>query len=301
MLVSVVIRVRNAAKDLQLCIESLSKQELPEATALEFIVVDNESSDESARVAEDLSAKVVSISKSEFTWGRALNLGIGQSCGAFVVLISADVEPIGRYWLTRMLEAAEGENVAAVYGRQVPRPNAPIDEVARLEENFPLFDSQREIPIPSPFGNLRYLSNACALIRRCAWEQVIFDELCDGAEEQIWMKQLFQFGYKYIYEPQAEAYHSHRDPIARGAYRLWELNREGLARKGRQPSVGSTVYAVAAICKRRLRNVIFTEAPARSRVEGLFCLPIEVLGFLICGLLEAIGLDRRRVRNLMWH
>jgi rhamnosyltransferase len=201
-----------------------------------------------------------------------------------------------------MLEQIADPQAAAVYGRQIPRPNAPIDEVARLAIDFPADEQSMTGLVPSraPNGNLRFLSNACAVIRRSAWEKVKFDEQSAGAEEQIWMEELLREGYVYSYASAAMAYHSHRDPIGRGAYRLWELHRERLARRGQLPSIGKAAYEAGAFCKRRLKNVATTNSSIISKLEGVIRLPLEVAGFLLSGILEGMGMDRRKVRNLMW-
>ncbi len=301
MLVSVVIRVRNAARDLKVCLDALRDQRVAPPIALEFVVVDNESTDASVQVAQDFSAKVESISRAEFSWGRALNRGIACCRGEFVILISADVEPVGNQWLGLMLEQVSNSNIVATYGRQIAKADAPIDEVARLAVTFPpVGPTVSMMPMRTPKGHLRFLSNACALIRRSAWENVKFDEQSDGAEEQIWMEELLRQGYTYTYAANALAYHSHRDPLTRAGYRLWELHRERLTGLGKQPSLGNIGYAAGSICKRRIRNVVAVNASARSRVEGIINLPFEVTAFLLSGLLEAIGIDRRKVRNFMW-
>ncbi len=302
LLVSIVIRVRNAEKDLQHCLETLSNQILPESVVLEFVVVDNASTDRSSQVAMDYSARLVSISREDFTWGRALNRGIAQSRGEFIVLISADVEPLGGDWMSRMLGSILRPEVVAVYGRQIPRANAPIDEAARLNANFPPVEQLIAITLPqrSPNGNLRFLSNACALIRRSAWANVKFDEGSNGAEEQAWMEELIRHGYTYAYEATAMAYHSHRDSYGRTGYRAWELHREMLNRQGKTPAFGNVFYAIAALCKRRLKNVLYVNASMRSRVEGIFSLPFEITAFSTAAVLEGLGADRRAVRNWMW-
>lgn len=301
-MLSVVIRVRNAERDLKKCLEVLRDQLLPASILLECVVVDNESTDASVQIAEDFSAQVESISRKDFTWGRALNRGILRCQGEFVLLISADVEPLYRDWLDKMLAPFAAQNVVAVYGRQIPRVNAPIDEVARLGVDFPEGD-QLVAPtmlLRTPTGRLRFLSNACALIRRSAWEQVRFNEASAGAEEQVWMEELLRQGYSYVYAASATAYHSHRDPIGRGGYRLWELHRESLIRRGKSPSLPSAIYAAGSICKRRLRNVVTAKASLKSKVEGIFTLPLEIAAFLASGFLEGIGVDRLKVRNFMW-
>ena len=69
MVVSVVIRVRNAAADLARCLAALRAQTMPASMELELIIVDNESTDGSVEVASEYGAVVVPISLADFSWG----------------------------------------------------------------------------------------------------------------------------------------------------------------------------------------------------------------------------------------
>jgi glycosyltransferase involved in cell wall biosynthesis len=294
--------VRNAAADLARCLAALRAQTLPASTELELVIVDNESTDGSVAVALAHGAVVVPISTADFSWGRALNLGIGRSRGTIVILLSADVEPVGNDWLEKVLyPLRSAPELAAAYGRQIPRADAPVDEIIRLQRTFPVRSSRVFAnDLRTAEGELPFLSNACAALRRSAWEYRSFDELCQAGEEQPWMAAQLAQGLGYVYVAEALAYHSHRDPVTRGAYRLWEIHREGAKRQGGRPSVANTLYAAGSIGKRRMLNVLSPKIPARARIEGVLMLPLHIASFLTAAALEGFGVDRQKVRTLMW-
>jgi rhamnosyltransferase len=302
MVVTAVVRVRNAATDLARCLAALSEQAMPESTELELVIVDNESTDRSVEVALEYGAIVVPISRADFSWGRALNLGIASSRGVLMVFLSADVEPVGKDWLEKMLyPLRKAPEVVATYGRQIARGNARVDEIIRLQQTFPAHSSHISIQGPrTSDGDLPFLSNACAAVRRSAWEHRRFDELCQAAEEQPWMEAQLSQGLSYAYVAEAVAYHSHRDPVTRGAYRSWEIHREDIKRQGGSPSIASALYAAGSIGKRRMLNVLSPNIPFRARIEGIGMLPIEIVSFLTVAALEGFGVDRQKVRDLMW-
>lgn len=301
MVVSVVIRVRNAAADLARCLAALRAQTMPASMELELIIVDNESTDGSVEVASEYGAVVVPISRAEFSWGRALNLGISRSRGTIVVLLSADVEPVSRDWLEKLLRPLRTvAGLAAAYGRQLPREDAPVDEIIRLQRTFPSHSSHVSIEDRRSDSDLPFLSNACAALRRSAWEHRSFDELCQAGEEQPWMAAQLAQGLSYVYVAEALAYHSHRDPVTRGAYRLWEIHREGAKRQGGRASIPNTLYAAGSIGKRRMLNVLSPNVPIRARIEGIVMLPLQIASFLAAAALEGSGVDRQKVRSLMW-
>ena len=85
--VSVFIRVRDEAAALQEVMRALAEQ-IIDAT-IEIVVLDNESDDESAQVALAAGARVFSLPRQYFGYGRALNLGAAVCRGEIIVLLSA--------------------------------------------------------------------------------------------------------------------------------------------------------------------------------------------------------------------
>ena len=125
-----------------------------------------------------------------------------------------------------MLEPLDDPQVIAVYGRQVPRADAPVDEIARLVRTFPSRSVRVSAGSTRPSdGTLLFLSNACAAIRRSAWEHVRFDE-SGSVEEQGWMEEQLTRGFSYAYAAGAGIYHSHHDSVTKFAYRLWEIHEK---------------------------------------------------------------------------
>jgi glycosyltransferase involved in cell wall biosynthesis len=130
--VSVLIRVRNEEAALRRLLKCLSTQELDRP--FEVIVIDNDSDDESAGVARDMGARVFSLPKSLFGYGRAINAGVRLCRGELVVLLSAHSWPLGDDWLSRMVGAIEGGTVAAAFCRQVSDGKVCPEEQARFEQ-----------------------------------------------------------------------------------------------------------------------------------------------------------------------
>jgi glycosyltransferase involved in cell wall biosynthesis len=86
-LVSVLIRVRNEEHALRQLFECLRTQKL--ARSFEVVVIDNESDDGSAKVARAMGARVFTLPRSLFTYGRAINVGVKLCRGDLIVLLSA--------------------------------------------------------------------------------------------------------------------------------------------------------------------------------------------------------------------
>ena len=293
--ISFVIRTRNVEIDLPRCLDSIIEQNNPTDNILEFIIVDNESTDGTLKIVKKYDAKVVSISQDEFTWGRALNKGIEKASGDIVILISADVSAENDMWLTEMIEPFSNEMIAAVYAKQIPRVDAPLDERVRLSNTFPdqsiIFDETSEKIMAS---------NACAAIRKTVWDDVHYDEEIEGGEEIVWTKKIQENNLTYMYNSKAIVYHSHRERASRFAYRIWELHRKDVRLGKIKPGMFYTLYAVAAIVKRRLLNAIKYKNPMNIKVVGVISLVPETFFFLLISILEGVGIKEKTVRRWMW-
>src|SRR5262245_53044493 len=94
---SIVIRVRNEGRSLRQVFEALAAQRC--SFNWEIIVVDNESEDETLELCRRYNARVIPIQRKEFTYGRALNIGISNARGELVLLCSAHSVPVGSCFL----------------------------------------------------------------------------------------------------------------------------------------------------------------------------------------------------------
>lgn len=301
-MISVVIRVRNERANLRRCLARVRDQVLPRGQAVEVIVVDNESTDGSADVARAFGAEVVHISAEEFSWGRALNRGIAKARGEFVVVLSADACPADDRWLAEMLKPFAVPTVAATYGRQLPRADAPVEECSRLKERFGdqslRFGPGTEGVSPTGAGMLT--SNACAAIRRRLWESMPYDEEALGGEEGIWTYNVLARGHAVVYQASARVYHSHKDPILRHAWRLWELWGKNRRLSGQCTGWQDVFRFMGSMVKRRWRACLRAEAGLLRRAGGLVRLPLELGAFAVVSGIAANDGARRRLRPLLW-
>ena len=108
---SIVIRCRNEAGSLRNVFAALRAQRCD--FEWEVVLVDNESEDETRRIAEEFGARVVHIARQEFTYGKAINVGVSQSLGELVMLLSAHALPIGSYFLASAAAPFDDPQVAA--------------------------------------------------------------------------------------------------------------------------------------------------------------------------------------------
>ena len=297
--VSVIIRARNASADLRECLPAIRAQRYD--GEIEIIVVDNESTDDTVAVATASGAKVSSISAREFSWGRAINRGLAASTGDYAIVLSADATPANDMWLMEMVRPLQEPAVVAAYGRQMPRRNAPIGEIVRLNRAFD--GSPRELTAERIESDLRQgkwvCSNACASLRRTAWESLPFDETVHAAEEVLWVRQAVSKGLRVVYTPAAQVYHSHYDTVLRFAVRAWEFHRSraDVASLGLR---GSVAWLIGSIIKGRLHACILGARHVRSAFIGLVRLPAECAVLLFVAIFLRDERRYAKLKNRAW-
>jgi rhamnosyltransferase len=181
--VSVVIRIRNEAESLKRVLRALEAQSL---RPCDLVIVDNFSTDGSREVALKHGAKIVDISTEEFTYGRALNMGIKESEGEFIVILSAHSLPLGRDFLSKTVEPFERQRVAGV--RCLHAGNR--EELQAWTEQRILDDSSTLKSVIS-YGPV---ACACA-IRRAVWQAVPFDEDVVAVEDKFWALEVLKRGH----------------------------------------------------------------------------------------------------------
>ena len=85
MLVSVVLAAYNEENWIRTALDSLKQQTIP----FELIVVDNQSTDETAKIAREYTSLVFSVEKGKL---NARNLGVQEASGDVVVMVDADCQ-----------------------------------------------------------------------------------------------------------------------------------------------------------------------------------------------------------------
>ena len=124
MLISVVIPTWNAERDLGPCLASIERQTIPREQ-LELFVVDDGSSDQTVRIAQ------------QHSWIRILHSGarnpevskalaLRESRGDFFMYLDADMELCGTEWFQHMLAPLHDDpHVSGAFTRQVARRTDP--------------------------------------------------------------------------------------------------------------------------------------------------------------------------------
>lgn len=117
-MIDVVMRCRNDIAMLPGTLAGLAKQSYP----FRLLAFDNGSTDGSRELLAKHADVMVDVPAGKYIPGRVLNDAMRKTTSPLVAFLNSDCEPLDEHWLTRLLEAMEGANVSAAFGRQLPRP-----------------------------------------------------------------------------------------------------------------------------------------------------------------------------------
>jgi glycosyltransferase involved in cell wall biosynthesis len=189
---SIVVRTRNEGHSLKQLFEALAAQRC--AFGWEVVVVDNESSDDTATICRQYNARVVTIGQADFTYGRALNLGIRHARGELVMLLSAHSLPVGSYFLQAAVAPFDDAAMAAV--RCLRSNSGHMTQWYRpIDIQYHSVEEQRLAEAGTHWTTMYPAANGC-VIRRAVWEQIPYDEQLEANEDKLWASRVLRNGFK---------------------------------------------------------------------------------------------------------
>lgn len=200
--ISIVIRTFNEGKWLGSVLEAVGAQEL-HGLAMEVVLVDSGSSDETLSIAERHGCRIVHIAKENFTFGRSLNMGCAAAEGRALVFISGHCIPNDPLWLVNLVAPLGTNNIVYSYGRQQGHAVTRYSEEQLFRKYYP---DTSQIPQEGFFCN-----NANAALLKDQWIAHPFDEDLTGLEDMELAKRLVNAGFNIAYIADAPVVHIHEE------------------------------------------------------------------------------------------
>lgn len=198
-LVSIIIRAKNEERWIAACLKKILQQSVAE---IEVVLVDSGSTDKTIQRAKTVFPEIKIVEIKEFLPGFAINEGVRNSTGEYLVCISSHCIPERNDWLEILLSNFDSnEMLAGVYGRQIPMEFTVPNDVRDL---IITFGKDKRTQHKDPFFH-----NANSIIPRGVWEKFPFDESVTNIEDRLWAKKVLAAGFHLIYEPEASVYHHH--------------------------------------------------------------------------------------------
>ena len=200
MKISVVIRTLNEEKYLDELLSSVENQVVDFAD-VEIVLVDSGSTDRTIEIAKRHACRIAYIDKSEFTFGRSLNIGCDVADGDFLVFVSGHCIPVRNSWLSELVRPLVDGKAVYSYGRQLGAESTKFSEHQLFEKYF---GPVNQIPQEGYFCN-----NANAALAKSVWSVHRFDESVTGLEDMELAKRLVNAGEKIAYVADAPVHHIH--------------------------------------------------------------------------------------------
>lgn len=197
-LVSIIIRARDEAPALRRLLPILQAQETD--VPFEIWLLDNDSRDESAALAQEYGLRYHHIPRGDFNYASALNLGASLAAGEFVVSLSAHCFPQHTRWLATLIAPLRADrHVVASYGRQLIDLRSGAFEA---QGNAQLFPPDTDRPAVVAF------SNANSAIRRDYLLLHPFNPAIKILEDHLFYLEIAgEFDVAYV--PEALVLHEH--------------------------------------------------------------------------------------------
>jgi len=198
-LVSIIMRSFNEGWALRETLPALRAQDWKN---WELIVVDSGSTDDSVELIRAAQpAHFIQIQTHDYNPSRVMNHGMRLAQSDYCLFLNADATPQGTNWLRPLATALFDPQTAAVFGRQIPRPNCRAVFACDYERCFGL---NRE---SANWGH--FFSMVSSGLRKDVWARRGFREDLQYAEDDEYTRWCVTQGYRIAYCEDSVAMHSH--------------------------------------------------------------------------------------------
>ena len=211
--VSAIIPTLNAASEIGALLNALWSQT---CAPYEVLVADSASTDGTAERARQHGARVMHIPRNDYDHGGTRDKALQASHGEFVLFLTQDAIPADERYIERLLLPFADARVAAVSGRQRPRPDARAYVRAVQAYRYPAECRAWGSEDRAALGiRAFHLSDVCSAYRRSAYEAVGgFAHPILTNEDMLIASAFLQAGYRLAYQGDAVVLHSHNLTLA---------------------------------------------------------------------------------------
>lgn len=222
MRISIIIPTLNAGPYMQQLLSALTSQDTKPS---EIIIIDSSSEDNTVAIAKQLGAKTIVTPRHTFDHGKTRNMAAKEAEGDILVFMTQDALPKDKLLLTNLTAPLQLPDIAASYGRQIPRPGASPLEVFARQFNYPDVSIIKGIDDITHYGiKTFFFSNVCSAIKKDLFINMgMFPVGIRLNEDMIIAAKLIIKGYKTAYVPSATVFHSHNYSLLRQFIRYYNI------------------------------------------------------------------------------
>lgn len=218
--IGVVIVTHRAQSHLRRCLPPLFASPL----APRVLVVNSSSGDGTVELAEELGAEVMIVPRRDFNHGATRERARRVLATDIVVMLTPDAYPTHAGFVAELTRPIRDGRAAVAYGRQIPHTGADLFERFDRAFNYPSESQLRSLADWPAYGSYtHFCSNACA-----AWSNAALDAIGGFrptlvSEETVAVAELLARGERIAYVAGAVVRHSHRNSLAGGFRRAFDI------------------------------------------------------------------------------
>lgn len=207
--VSIVVPVYQAQDTIEMCIESLLAQDYPK-DKLEILLVDNNSTDDSANLIKKYPVKYLFEEKRGICFAR--NKGLNEAKGELTANIDSDC-CADKNWISKLVTHFSDKEIGGVGGHLAPFQTNNIIEKFTIYRNIlsqeAMFCEKKNSPSFFITANVMYRLD---VLKKIGGLDNFFS-IAGSDADLSW--RVVDAGYKLILEPGAIVYHKHRTDVKR--------------------------------------------------------------------------------------
>lgn len=220
-----IIPTLNAGEQFRTLLEQIAAQSLP----TKKLIVDSQSTDDTATLAKSFGVEVLTIPRKTFNHGASRQLALEKILPLDVVIfLTQDVLLHDDESLARLVKIfGENKSVGLSYGRQLPHANATNEAAILRAFNYPAESQLRSFDDRKIFGlKTAFASNSFAAYRVEALQKVGgFPSNVPLCEDMYVAAKMLLDGWKIYYAASAQVYHSHNYTAAQEFRRYVQIGK----------------------------------------------------------------------------
>lgn len=220
-----IIPTLNAGEQFRTLLEQIAAQSL----STKKLIVDSQSTDDTAKLAKSFGVEVLTIPRKTFNHGATRQLALEKILPLDVVIfLTQDVLLHDNESLARLVKIfGENKSVGLSYGRQLPHANATNEAAILRAFNYPAESQLRSFDDRKIFGlKTAFASNSFAAYRVEALQSVGgFPSNVPLCEDMYVAAKMLLDGWKIYYAASAQVYHSHNYTAAQEFRRYVQIGK----------------------------------------------------------------------------
>lgn len=222
-MISIIILTYNASKYLSDLLAILGSQTVKD---YELLVVDSSSTDSTVDIAKSYNANIIIIQRSEFDHGATRTLAAEKAKGNIIVYLTQDALLYDEYAIENIIKPfSEDSQIAAVFGRQLPYPNASVFAQHLRLFNYSDTSYVHILSDREKYGiKTAFFSDSFSAYRKAALEEIgYFRNGLIFGEDTCAAADMLLKGQKIAYAADAKVFHSHNYTIGQDFRRYFDM------------------------------------------------------------------------------